>query len=811
MTPEKYPYSTVSKQIEAALHIARALGHFQSQKLRVEAVSFAELVFSEDGVLTDGFTTGSEIRDVTAIENHHLTVLSGVFGDLFLESGSVYSEPQNLVITQMLRKLASQADAVKYQTLNGVIADLEVCKSYLAEGRPLDYFQLGQKDFTQSLTLGKYVYGREHELGRICRFLKVERPGVVMLSGDAGIGKSTLLDLISDKLGTESWVFRGRFFQGGQAPYQIFGNIFCQFVLEKRRVEPEFWILSRRKAISVHSWVLEELIPELSCIMGPSDRGSGVGVSQTQYHVRSAILWFFELILTEAKPVVLILDDVQWADRNSLEMVEFLNSQIKEGSFSTVLSFRQSDFSSPFVRDDLAAESWHRFRLLKVKLSGLMASDFQEMLADLVKCEPHGVTELADILSQKTGGNPFEVNQMIRKCLSRKLIRFDSEARRWRWQMKDIKWLTVAANMGRLLSSQIEGQSPTAIQILQIASCFGGEVEGALLAVACEYDEDNMGLHLWAAIDQGILIFSRKASSKLGVYKFSHDRIRGSIYNSLGRLKGEIHLRIGRRLGSSFDAEDGTINRFVLAQQYLKAIPAIQSDTERRDIACLLYVASLDAKRQAGFELALALVSGAAVLLRGAGSDSGSLSFEILKEEADLSFVSGSLKKGEALVRELSTHYPCSLKQAALTNLLVESYIGFGHSAKAIEIGLSFLGKTALSLKQEKISVGFFVRLFLIEVWLRARMWRGRQEKTVACPETAALYDLSINVLTAAWMLGKVDLFGRLVSEMVLHVLQKGQSKNSAFFFSSYAVMLVSTGRYSFGNRVDDFAVELSR
>ncbi|KAI9015393.1 hypothetical protein DFJ74DRAFT_679984 [Hyaloraphidium curvatum] len=532
---------------------------------------------------------------------------------LAVEPPAIVDDKIPEMVVKIIAKLVKKSPEDRYQSAEGLIADLETCLDYLAAGSrqlrrmtsansehsggPLSptapgeipLFELGEYD-TRRLEIPAKLYGREREISEIHRafeFVASEhQPEVVLIGGYSGIGKTSMVweAVATGILQRKGNFLKGKFDQMRSQPYHAILRAFGEFlrgILKEEAVVMEGWKARFEKVNSRLSTIMVDLIPELSYFL---DEKKLVALPRNQAFERfnMAFFEFISVFLDESAPLVMFLDDMQWADLASLKLVE----NILDNITSNHVLYNNSSYPFLFIgsyRSNEVTQGHHLMSFFKrlqdegitvndIVLQPLNVDDVINLLADTV-AKPktnRGVQELAKVVFEKAGGNPFYIKQLLMKMYDEKMFSqvCDRVTRKfaWSWNMPRIRTLAIMDNVADILvatMAQLPTDSRTAIKT---AACFGSIFTLEDLSEVLVRSPRDVGVDLHEPIDKGLVagrtFFSGRISREMDdqtiarliqsdkpSYVFLHDRIMQAAYelNSPEDLQA-THLAIGRCL-----------------------------------------------------------------------------------------------------------------------------------------------------------------------------------------------------------------------------------------------------------------------
>ncbi|WP_437521746.1 AAA family ATPase [Sorangium sp. So ce726] len=559
-------------------------------------------------------------------------------------------------VSDLVMKLLAKAPEDRYQSARGLTRDLERCLEGLTTRARIDPFPLGEHDFSGLFQIPKTLYGRERELGALLaafeRVASRGAPEFLLISGNAGVGKTSLVQELCRKAVRERGVFAaGKFDQQHQhVPYATLVQALRDLVLELLGgSEPVLGEWRRRlsAALGKNAQLIIDVLPDVELILGEQPPVPELPLTETQSRFAMVFRHFVGAFCREERPLCLFLDDLQWADPESLALVEQLVSHPETRHLLTIGAYRDNEVSPLHA----LARMLERARsagaeLVEIELSRLSAGDVQRLVADAVHTSGEDVAPLARLVHEKTAGNPFFATQFLTMLHKEGLLEVDLRAGAFRWDIDAIRDKGLADNVVDLLITKIKRLSPSAQMALTLAACVGNTVDASTLAVIRDRSKEAIHEDHEELVREGLVLRSGDT------YRFLHDRVQQAAHALIPEAeRAAVHLRIGRLLSAHAPPDAAEARVFEIAG-HLNLGAALVTDRQEKDrIARLNLMAGRRAKASTAYAAAASyLAAGVALLGDDVWEEEHALAFDLHCESARCAFLSGDFAASERLV-----------------------------------------------------------------------------------------------------------------------------------------------------------------
>jgi len=602
-------------------------------------------------------------------------------------------EPLSAIVMKLLAKNAEE----RFQTASGLEADLRRCLAEWQSHGRIDPFPMGAHDSSDRLLIPEKLYGREREIDALLaafdRVMAQGRAELVLVSGYSGVGKSSVVNELHKALVPPRGLFAsGKFDQYKRdIPYTTLAQAFqtlIRQILVKSEAEVRLWRHALQEALGSNGQLIINLIPEVEFIIGKQPPVPDPPPQAAQSRFQLVLRRFVSAFAKAEHPLAFFLDDLQWLDGATLELLELLITDPDVRYLMLVGAYRDNEVSSshPLMRA-LGAIRKAGARMHEIVLAPLRFDDIGRLVTDALHCELDSALPLAELVHQKTGGNPFFAIQFLMALPDEGLLRFDADTAAWIWDLDRIRAKGYTDNVVDLMVGKLRRLSGATQTALQQLACLGNAVEFGTLALVYGESEEEVHTSLLEAARTGLIV--RLEAS----YEFLHDRVQEAAYSLIPTGEGvRAHLRIGRVLLASMTADGLAEHLFEVANQLNRGAALLIHPDEKLNVAAIDLSAGRKAKASGAFASAGAYFSaGMALLDERDWSSQYELTFGLWLERAECELLSGSFEKAEELILELLGRGASNVDQAAAYHLKIRLHEVKGEYPQAVDNALTCL------------------------------------------------------------------------------------------------------------------------
>ena len=721
-------------------------------------------------------------------------------------------EALSIIVMKLLAKTAEE----RYQTASGLEADLQRCLREWETHDRIDPFPLGAHEPSDRLLIPEKLYGREREIDALLaafdRVVAHDTTELVLVSGYSGIGKSSVVNELHRALVPPRGLFAsGKFDQYKRdIPYTTLAQAFQTLVrqiLAKNETEVDQWREALQNAVGPNGQLIVNLIPEVEFIIGKQPPVPNLPPQDAQNRFQMVFRRFLGAFARKEHPLALFLDDLQWLDAATLNLLEHLVTHSEVRHLLLIGAYRDNEIgpSHPLLRS-LDAIRRAGASLQEIRLAPLAKEDLGRLIADTLGCEPDATAVLAQLVHEKTGGNPFFAVQFFAALAEEGLLRFDYDAARWRWELDRVHAKGYTDNVihlmvGKLTRLPIETQAA-----LQQLACLGNVAEITMLSIVLGKSNEDIHSDLRLATRLELVEYLD------GSYRFTHDRVQEAAYSlTPERLRAQAHLLIGRLLAVHTPAEKREEAVFEIVNQLNRGSALITSQDEREQLAELNLLAGQRAKATTAYASALAFfATGAALLPEDSWEHRHELTFALELHRAECEFLIGALAEAEQRLNALSTRAETTVGRTTVVCACIDLYTTVGRNARAIAVGLDCLRH--LGIEWSPHPTEDEARREYDRIW--SQLGSRSVEELVDLPITTDPASLAtLDVLTkvfAAAMYTEANLACLVICRAVNLSLERGNCDGSTFAYVMLgAIAGARFGDYRAGFRLGQLGYEL--
>ncbi len=701
----------------------------------------------------------------------------------------------------VLKLLAKDADE-RYQTAFGLGHDLARSAAEWAVAGTISAFELGLQDVPDRLVIPNRLYGRGGETARLTEAFNEASGGLatlLLVSGYSGSGKTALINDVYRPLARDRGYFiAGKFDQVVRnIPYgalvQAFGRLARQLLTESED-RLAAWRARLGRALGPNGGVLTEVIPELELILGKQPAPPRLDPAEAQNRFRFVFESLVGTIAQADRPLVVFLDDVQWADGATLELVHALVTAADLRHLLIVCAYRDIEVGPDhvFSRFEARAEAAGA-QIRRLPLSPLRLADLNAFLGDTLRLEPRSVEPLAGIILRRTDGNPFFTIQLLRSLAQEGLLRFDPERAAWTFEIDAIARSGTTDDIVALMTSKIRRLSDLAQGVVTLAACIGSSFEWETFSTVSPLPPERAAEGLAEALETGLVLPVPAGVDAAPAYVFLHDRVQQAAYALIPEAeRPPVHLNVGRLLleRSAGQVPDDrlfeTVNHLNLGHHL------IQDLAERLTLARLNLGAGRKAKMSTAYQAASEyLDAGISLLPASAWETDYELAYSLHLEAAEARYLAGRFQGAEQHFRILLDRVTTTADRGQVYGLGVALYENQSRWADAVASGCEGLALFGIVFPEAtaEIQAALDREVTATEQLLGERSIASLLDLPVMADPAMRVAMRTLTVLWApAYISGNQPLAALISVTLVRLSLEHGQTEDSAYGYVTHAI-----------------------
>ncbi|MDJ0819351.1 MAG: SpoIIE family protein phosphatase [Desulfobacterales bacterium] len=731
-------------------------------------------------------------------------------------------------LSDLILKLLAKNSEDRYQSAEGLEGDLAECRQRLIDTGGIKSFPLGRKDISSKFQISRRLVGRQNELDAVMSaYERVSRGGkeFVLVAGPAGIGKTALVMEAGKEFARQGALFlQGQFNKSDRSvPYAALVAALQGLVrqlLSENRERLDLWRDRILAALGGNAQILLNLIPEAATIIGSQPPVVELEPAAAQRRLKAVMSSFIHIFCRPDHPLVMFLDALNQADEHSLDLIQSLR-------FDENIDFL---LLVGALRDDEAEENL-LLRLRQpgddnghLKLSALSEDHISAIIAETLKCDHRKTAPLAQILMEKTHGNPFFLNEFLSLLHSDNLLNFDGKRREWTWNLSEIQNRMITDNVVDLLHDKLKRLDTQSQAVISRAAAIGSKFDLQTLATACETSRELATAALKPVLMEGLIMeiggvsadqFRESGCQGLldaphcsiinNEFKFAHDKIHRAAYElTVADERPKLHYQIGKQLHQSTSPDSSPDRIFIVVDQLNAGRNLINSDSERTELADLNLAAGSRSKAAGVFATALAYFEvGLELLDETCWQSCYDLALRLHTEAAEMSYLCSAEDKMEKLIQVVLKHARSPLDQVPAHEVKINALTAQNRWAESADAALEILQILGLDLPKQPGKFQVATSLLKTKLMLATKSFDDLEFlPSITCPKTTAKMRIALKA-NAPLVTIYPELYPILATEMIRLTVRHGSGPVSATAYLNYGMLLGGRGEmesgYQFG------------
>ncbi|MEY3868226.1 MAG: hypothetical protein RLZZ338_2117, partial [Cyanobacteriota bacterium] len=738
-----------------------------------------------------------------------------------------------LVLSHIVRKLMAKNAENRYQSAWGLKYDLEKCLTQLETTGKIEVFSLGERDIRDRFTIPEKLYGRETEVNQLLNAFDRVANGtteMMLVAGFSGIGKTAVVNEVHKPIVRQRGYFiKGKYDQFQRnIPFSAFVEAFRDLI--RQLLSESDGQLQTRKtqiltALGDNGQILIDVIPELEKIIGKQPPASELSGTASQNRFNLLFHKFVQIFTSKEHPLVLFLDDLQWADSASLNL---LKSLMEESGYLFILgAYRDNEVSRVHPLLLKVDEILKKGVIINtITLPPLREADMNRLVADTLNCELSLAEPLTKLVYQKTQGNPFFATQFLKALHDEKLIKFipslsnDGNQGGWECDIGQVQALALTDDVVEFMALQLQKLPNETQKMLKLAACIGAQFDLHTLAIVSEKSPISTATALEQALQEGLVIpttkiyklFTQSDSNEVfnvsanPTYRFLHDRVQQAAYLLIPEeQKQQTHYHIGQLLQQNLSDREKAEKLFDIVGQLNLGQDLIMQPEEREALARLNLAAAQKARNSIAYAAAKSFVqTGIYLLTNNCWESQYQLTLNLYITATESAYLNGEFEDMEQKAEEVLKSAQTILDKVKIYEIKISALTAQSQMLNAISVGRNALAQLGVEFPSKPDEA----LIAKAQETISARLQGKEIEELVNLPVMSDPQILAgmqlLGILSAPIFLANPALLPLLGLTMVSLSLQFGNAPVSSIGYAIYGLVLsaflgeVERG-YSFG------------
>ena len=726
---------------------------------------------------------------------------------------------------QVIFKLTEKNPDDRYQSAAGLKADLETIKKHFVSNEPLDNFKAGLHDVTRQYKQSQKLYGRENEIGELLGYYKnlsQLKSMLVLVAGYSGVGKSALIRHVKFPIVQSRGTFiSGKFDQFKKdIPYYAFIEAIKEFI-KHLLTEPEEKINEWKHRISLilgdNARLITDVIPQLSKIVENQPAVPKLQPAEQETRFNMVILDFIYAFSSSESPLVVFLDDLQWTDLPSLNLVKRILENPREDRILIIGSYRDNevDKGHPLLIT-LKQISESKGLVKSIHLQPLSMETTVQITADSFGMEKTGANELGQHVFTKTKGNPFFIHSFLKSLYDRRLVKYDT-IKNWTWNQDEIDSLEYTDNVIDLMTDGLIDLPGDTQEILKYAAVLGNTFNLTDLSDITEKSHPEVYYQLKPAIKEGYLNSIDKSYRSLAIssahsntllneqfhaetaqFTFTHDKVQQAAYNLIATSElAFVHLKIGRLLLQNRNELQLNDDIFELLNHFVFSSHLIENREEKNRIAGLCLIAGRKAKDSTSYSLGVNFLEMARNLLGiNSWNENYELTYNVLIELGECEYLNDNPEQAEIRFKEILGYAKTRFEKLKVYYIHSSLYLKIGNTSESLRLGLEAAKLYNMHFPKNKKAIKVATMFILAKyLFLFSTKYKNPESlfhlKDCEDEEIIAFNKFLIDLATSAYQQDQ-NLMMLVIFKIIESYIKDGFTDASGWGFSGFSVVVLS-------------------
>ena len=710
-------------------------------------------------------------------------------------------------LSTIIMKLIAKNPQDRYQNAYGIIADFKSCQISILGRDRTKPFVCGKFDEYGKFAISRKLYRRCDAINIFKSSLTRVYSGtteITLIEGSLGTGKTAFIGkIIPENIQQQDYFVTGKCEQlTCNVPYEVIIQAFSNLIRQLLTESPEslqIWRTEILSAVEANGKVITDLLPDLELIIGEQPKVVKLSAKKTQNRFNNTFIKFIRVFARREHPLILALDDLHWIDSASLQLLKFLSKNLDSGYLLIVGTYRNDELNKNSLLKNAIARIRLNIEVNEIELLPLNLDDTSRLLIDTLNRPKQDILPLAELLFDRTGGNPFFLTQLLQTLYNEKLITFDFDRSIWQWQIEEIESTAIANyNVVDLVINNLTKLSLASQNVVKIAACIGERFDLASVAIAVEQTPAQTARELNHALKSGIILLDRQSNS----YKFLNPRVRETAYSMLDEVdRVYIHLKIGRYLLQQTNPDRIEKQIFNLVKHFNVGKKLFLLGSFAPRLAEFNLIAAKKAKAAIAYGVAANYLNIALELLSPfEWKEHYDLKTNIYLEASEIQYLETNFTFAHQLADVVLTQAETVLTKAKAYQIKIHAYIAQNQMQLAIDEGFNILELLEISFSQD-----YNYQDILSD--LKHDGYSIRQSMLDRMSDPLALAAMEILAITIPPIqIVQPQLFPQVVLKMVHLTQQYGNCPLSTYAYALYGLWLCANGNIKAGYQLGKLA-----
>ena len=726
------------------------------------------------------------------------------------------------ILAEIIAKLMAKNAEDRYQSALGLKYDLQHCWDLWQQGNLLG-FPLAERDLCDRFTIPEQLYGREEEVLALLEAFNRMSAGtteLLLVAGFSGIGKTAVVSEVHKPIVRQRGYFiKGKYDQFNRnVPFSAFVQAFRDLMaqlLSESDAELQTWKTHILHALGDNGQIIIEVIPELERIIGSQPPATELSGTAAQNRFNLLFQKFIQVFTTPAHPLVMFLDDLQWADSASLSLMQVLMAESDTGYLLLIGAYRDNEVSPAHpLTLTLDAVGKAGATVNTITLQALSQTSLNQLVSDTLNCEMQLAQPLTELVFQKTKGNPFFATQFLKALHQDRLITFDLQAGHWQCDIAQVRAAALTDDVVEFMALQLKKLPPETQSVLKLAACIGAQFDLQTLAIVSQQSESDTAVALWKALQDGLILpLSEVYKFYLGEldanqttqpetlnYKFLHDRVQQAAYSLIPNDQKQItHYQIGQLLLQSYSAIEKESKLFDIVEHLNKGQAFITQASEREALAKMNLKVGCKARNSTAYAAAGDYLQiGIKLLNSDCWLDQYELTLKLYVAATEAAYLNQDFEKMEHLIGKVLPAGRTILDKVKIYDLKIQYLTSQNRLSDSLELGLQILDELDVQIASLESAQKGVKLPTLSEIDTMEEMTN---------PYKIAAMQMLISVLPAVFLI--TNRFAEFVLTLINLSLEFGRSELACYAYAAYGWLKCGQGEIKDGYHAGKISLKL--